>query len=118
MNTITARTIINGIHHWPDAPEHRAYLTHPHRHAFHIAATVHVDHADRDVEFHDLAELLHVTAARIGTTYHPESTLIDYGPRSCEVLAGSLATILEARGLLVHTITVSEDGENDSTVTR
>lgn len=113
MTLITARFTLAGLHHWPSAPPRRAYLANPHRHLFRIAVTAEVDHPDREVEFHDLAEQAAALFARMGDPYHPDSTLVDFGPRSCEVLARQLAVTLAAVDVPVVAVLVSEDGEND-----
>lgn len=114
--TITASAVVAGLHHWPSAPDRRAYLRHPHRHRFHATARVAVAHDDRDVEYHDLGEQVEVLLAGLGSRWHPESTLIDFGPQSCETLARALAALLADRGLRVVEVTVSEDGEHAATV--
>lgn len=113
--TITARFTLAGLHHWPNAPERRAYLRNPHRHLFHVTVHTPVMHDDRDIEFHDLAEQAVRHFRRLGDPYHPESTLVDFGPRSCEVLAEQLAKSLHAVYVPVSRVDVSEDGENDGT---
>lgn len=115
-STITARAMVAGIHHWPKAPSRRNYLQYPHRHQFHISATVVMAHDDRDVEFHDLAELLWATLKSQGEPYHGETELVNFGAQSCEVLAREVLEVLTSQGLAVMSVTVSEDNENDGTV--
>lgn len=113
--TITARATVAGLHHWPDAPDRRAYLRHPHRHLFGLAATVVVEHEDRAVEWHDLADLMTRCVATYGTPY-PETTLWDFGAQSCEALATHLAHDLTYHhGLTVLAVGVDEDGEHTAT---
>lgn len=113
MSLITARFTQAGLHHWPSAPPRRAYLASPHRHLFRVDVTARVGHGDRDVEFHDLAEQAAALFVRMGDPYHPESPLVDFGPRSCEVLAEQLARLLVARSIPAVQVVVSEDGESD-----
>lgn len=113
--SITARFTRPGLHHWPDAPPRRGYLAHDHRHLFHVEVRVAVAHSERAVEFHDLAEQAAAVFDTLGTRYHPDSTLVQFGPQSCETLARRLADGLGGSGLPVRSVTVSEDGENDST---
>jgi hypothetical protein len=54
--SITVRFTAPGFHQWPAAPQRRAYLRERHRHLFHVAVTIPVLHADREVEFHDLQD--------------------------------------------------------------
>ncbi|GAA2746206.1 hypothetical protein [Kitasatospora cinereorecta] len=100
--TVWAEVRLPGFHHWPAAPEHRAYLRARHRHLFHIRASVHVGHDDRDTEFHDLAD--HIRA-----WWGPGDR--ECGPASCEALARTLAEHLTAMGLRLDEVAVSEDGE-------
>ena len=100
---------VEGLHNWPAAPSHRAYLASPHRHLFHVSVRVAVKDDDREIEFHDLRE-------------QGRKTMVGYldggsfGGQSCEHLARRLATDLSnlhARPVTVH---VSEDGEFGATV--
>lgn len=93
-----------GFHYWPGAPEHRDYLGVRHRHEFHLTATVAVSHDDRDVEFHDLRDIM--TA-----WWEPER-----GGQSCEHIGRELWDHLRAEGLTVTAITVSEDGYDGATL--
>lgn len=116
--TITATVRVPGLHHWPTAPEQRAYLRSPHRHLFVARATVYVGHHNRDVEFHDLGDDL--GAALRGATgtlaYGEHSTsLLDFGPQSCEHLATHVAEVLADR-YSVAEVSVSEDDEFTATV--
>ncbi|WP_406205349.1 hypothetical protein OH807_30700 [Kitasatospora sp. NBC_01560] len=100
--TVWARVDLPGFHHWPAAPDHRAYLRARHRHLFHIRAAVHVAHDDRDVEFHDLADAIRVW-------WGPGDR--ECGAASCEALARTLAEHLTSLGLRLDEVAVSEDGE-------
>lgn len=96
-----------GFHQWPDAPVERAYLSFPHRHVFHVTATVKVMHDDREVEFHDLLAQL--------TALCDELKRDELG--SCEQIAGQLATALAERYPNRYLeVEVSEDGENGATL--
>lgn len=125
MLTVTARHTVVGFHQWPGAPDRRAYLRELHRHEFAVAATVLVDHAERDTEFHDLADVL---AFELRSLAEPARTYVDgtslggvqpltFGPRSVETIATVLADALAARGYTPLTVTVSEDGQHDGTWT-
>jgi hypothetical protein len=91
-----------GFHAWPDAPAERAYLRARHRHLFHVRAELDVAGADREVEFHDLLELVSWHCGRL-----PRSEL-----GSCEsiaeLLAGAIHRSYPGRRIAVD---VSEDGE-------
>lgn len=106
ISTIGVQTTVEGWHHWPDAPQHRAYLGQRHRHLFHVEANVDVLHDDREVEFHDLLDFVR---ANIGG---PE-----FGPMSCEMIASRLLKAIESRYPGRNAVvTVGEDGEVWATV--
>lgn len=109
--TITARAVVPGLHHWPDAPESRAYLARPHRHEFCFSACVRVGHNERDVEFHDLGDLIEGSARERGGVFHHDALLVDFGAASCETLAHHVYKRLAERGLSVVWVEVSEDGQ-------
>lgn len=110
--TTTSTAHIEALHHWPDAPPHRAYLAHPHRHVFGLAVTVQPTHSDRDIEFHDLADDLYHAAEQLSAPYHPATRLRDFGPASCEDLASDIADLLTGKGYDVLRVTVTEDTEH------
>lgn len=114
---ITATSEYEALHHWPDAPRHRGYLAHPHRHMFGLAATVTVDHHNRDVEFHDLADDLYRAADSLAVEYHPLSRVRDFGSQSCEGLATMIARALTSTGYDVVAVAVTEDTESTATWT-
>lgn len=107
----TATTRIEALHHWPDAPPHRAYLSHPHRHLFGLAVTVESGEY-RDVEFHDLQDDLYRSALALTNPYHPDARLGDFGAASCEQIASQIAARLTMTGYTVHTVRVDEDREH------
>ena len=95
-------------HHWPDAPAHRRYLASTHRHLFHVDAEVTVRHDDREVEFHDLQDVVAARCAALGT---------DLGAMSCEMVAAEvLAEVRRVYPGRSYKATVSEDGECGATV--
>lgn len=114
--TITVHGSVQGLHQWVDAPDRRAYLRDLHRHTFMFEVTANVGHHDRDIEFHDLAELSAHLLHGFGDEYHPESTLVTFGGESCEALAARLARELQREGVDVAEVGVGEDGENMSRV--
>ena len=95
-----------GWHRWPDAPEHRDYLSNRHRHLFGVRATIQVEHDDREIEYHDLLDVCKAELSAV-----PESG------QSCEHMARHLATALTNLfpGRPIE-VTVDEDGECGSTV--
>lgn len=89
------------FHRWPNAPRGREYLAMPHRHLFHVRCEVEVLHDDRDIEFHDLLDVV------IGAC--PEENI---GATSCEQAANWIASHVRqrwpGRSIICE---VSEDGE-------
>lgn len=81
---------------------------------FHIAVTVAVLHDDRDVEFHDLAEAVQLSACLLGVPV--EGGGLDFGSQSCERLAMRLLSMLRDSGFAVLEVCWSEDGEFDAVV--
>ena len=109
MSTVVGTKITApGFHRWPGARGVRAYLAERHRHLFHLEANVHVAHDERDVEFHDLQDL-------IRDWWGPRAR--ECGAASCEQLARELAAHLTSAGVRVRDITVAEDGESWATYT-
>lgn len=107
--TIWAEARLPGFHRWPGATGQRSYLADRHRHMFHIRATVAVAHDERDVEFHDLRQV-------IADWWGPGERECE--DSSCEALARDLAHHLTYRvKLQVRQVGVSEDGECGATVT-
>lgn len=102
---VWSKVALVGFHQWFDAPEHRDYLGVRHRHEFVITAGVRVGHGDRDVEFHDLRDM-------IEAWWTPER-----GAQSCEHIAQDLHMALTEAGLSATRITVSEDGYDGATLT-
>lgn len=82
---------IRALHSWNNAPNERAYLRHPHTHLFKITAWYEVDHADRDLELHDLSSELTGTIASIAmdmTEKEPyyDGDILTFGGMSCEMI--------------------------------
>lgn len=102
--TIWTNVHLIGWHRWPGATGHRDYLAARHRHEFHVRPEIVVSHDDREIEFHDLRDIV------IGW-WQPEQ-----GDNSCETIARDLWAYLESLGLTVASITVSEDGYEGATL--
>ena len=99
------------LHHWPGATGQRAYLGHPHMHNFRIKAIAHVNHEDREIEFHDLRDALRIQTNNL---LMMTAGVHDFGERSCETIAREL---LESMPELVM-VSVSEDGDVTALVER
>lgn len=106
--TVWTSLALPGFHRWPEAAgTHRGYLAERHRHLFHIRVHVGVRHDDRDVEFHDLQDLVRLwwgDGAR------------EWDTTSCEGIARQLWTYLEECRLAPTVVGVSEDGESGATL--
>lgn len=103
--TVWSTVVLEGWHRWPTAPDHRSYLRDRHRHLFNITAHVAVSHDDRDVEFHDLRDLITVWWET------------ERGAQSCEAIAQELHDHLTDNAKLTVTeVTVSEDGYDGATL--
>jgi hypothetical protein len=99
-----------GFHRWPDAPSEVKYLRDNHRHEFHVKVTVQVGHNDRDVEFITLRE-------RVDELFSGGSSIHQFGAKSCEMIAEDIISFVEADGTYkIHSVEVSEDGENGAIV--
>lgn len=107
---IWVTTQFEAIHSWPNAPEKVAYLSHPHRHLFHVRVELEVQHDDREVEF-----ILFKSAITEFCQSHFAGTPHHF---SCEQMAKLLgfyvANLMTPNRKIV--VSVSEDGENGATV--
>ena len=93
-----------GFHCWQDAPIETAYLRDLHRHKFNVYVSVHVNHNDRDVEFHHL--LGDVNSAIMKYRNSCNNVL-----GSCEMIIEGIWGYLEGKGRY-YEIRVDQDGEN------
>lgn len=104
---IFVRFTFEGFHSWKDASEHRKYLSYRHRHNFHVELRCHVEHDDREIEFHDLIDE--------GKSYFVNGEMNNM---SCEMMARKLAEDLSTKYKRSFTASVSEDGECGATITK
>ncbi len=89
--TAVVRFTFEGWHGWPDAPAHRNYLKHSHRHLFHVEVELDQLAGDREVEFHDLLDQARIPVqSPLGASKH-------FGRSSCEDLATVIATYVRRR---------------------
>jgi hypothetical protein len=101
MTSVVVTFTAEGLHRWPRAPAHRAYLAAHHRHLFHVRVEVAVGHSDREIECHDLRDFC-LGAFGGG----------DLGSQSCEMMAEDLAQKITPRfGERRVMVEVMEDGE-------
>lgn len=102
----TVTLTFEGTHHYPDADESVSFLSHPHRHTFHVTVQIEQFHNDRDIEYIQFKRWL-VDVAPSG----------DLGRSSCEDVAEELyATITDRYPDRRLRIKVTEDGENGALV--
>lgn len=113
MRTIWCTAHFDAYHRWPearDANAKRGYLADLHRHRFGVKAAVTVRHDDREVEFHDLADMV--------TGWCMLRNGLDLGRRSCEDLATELAEHLAAAWPgRRYRVTIDEDRVVGATLT-
>jgi len=82
---VEVRVPFRAYHQWKQAPEKRKYLSHPHPHNFEVRVEIEVFHEDREVEFHDLQDLIYSLVKDFKTI------------NSCEHLATHLLTRLQIK---------------------
>lgn len=117
FSSIGVTTSFIGVHCWPDAPPHRAYLATPHRHKFGVRVEVEVSEHDREIEFHDLLD--HVYDALPPASVRLMDARNAYLNMSCEHHADRIIS-----DLAIHypdrtiSVSVDEDGECFATLTR
>lgn len=100
-----------GFHRWPDASEHRFYLADCHRHLFKFEIKISVEHAEREIEFHDL---LHFSKGFVDAISVDEKAGVpDFGTKSCETIGEEMVCSLMSMYGSHRSISVSvfEDGE-------
>lgn len=104
-----------GLHQYVGAPEPVAYLKHPHRHVFHVRATIEVFHNDRELEFIMVKNDLQQAVKNM----YPDNVV-----GSCEMIAHDIAAYIKkkhgtqsvSREDRYVEVEVSEDGENGAVV--
>ena len=57
---IIVTTEFSALHRWPDAEGSVAFLSHPHRHKFHVEVRIEVEHDDRELEFFTIQQELDI----------------------------------------------------------
>lgn len=108
--SIRVTTSFIGVHCWPNAPSHRAYLAVPHRHKFGVSVEVSVTGHDREIEFHDLLDEVNLALPTSSVRRIDASN--EFLNMSCEHHAQRMLDLLAARypdRELV--VIVDEDGE-------
>lgn len=99
---VFATTSFVGYHRWPGAPPHRDYLRVRHRHRFGVRVEVDAHGDDRELEFHDLLDVMTDAVLRVEVN--------DVG--SCEQVAGAIGLVVAGRWPKRRVeVVVDEDGE-------
>ena len=113
---VIATLVVEGFHHWPDAPRVVRYLAKKHRHLFKLRAEWLVQHGDRAVEFHIARLWLRKAVAHVaGDESFVEP--LNFGSMSCEMIAQYVNDELVALKLpACSAIEVWEDEENGGRV--
>jgi hypothetical protein len=103
-------TQFEGFHKWPDAPSNVAFLRTLHRHIFHVKITVNtILDNNRNVEFIGLKRNVDFIIVALKKDWLPTI--------SCEMMAEDILEDIEKSSTLkVHSVEVSEDGENGAIV--
>lgn len=101
---VFAKTQVEGIHYFKNAPTGVEFLRERHRHMFHVKAYWHVSHVNRDKEFILLKRKLTDFVKDLFHNEHPATM-------SCEFIACSVIDHLHA-----DKVEVNEDGENGAVV--
>src|SRR5688572_5193132 len=93
---------VPGFHFYPSADGEVSYLANRHRHLFFLVVAWQVNHLDRDVEFHTAQDWIRKA--------FPEP--VDFGAKSCEMIAKMLAEqLVEAGHRVPAWVEVWEDQE-------
>ena len=111
---VVVRHRFDALHHWPNAPVHRAYLGQDHRHLFHVEMRIQVFDDDRALEFHDILKKLQREWCVPGTR---ADGMNDIGAMSCEMVAKSILSAARREyDKRAMKVSVFEDGENGAIV--
>lgn len=110
---------VQGFHCWPAAPAEVDFLRASHRHIFHWRVEVLAKHDDRQLEFFILKAavarcFVELGVVRTDAAMHVQG--LDFGSKSCEMLAKGVGEMLVKAGLPVHEVVVGEDDENEAVV--
>lgn len=108
---IFVTTEVEALHNWEGAMGEREYLKYPHLHKFIITSWAKVNHADRDIEFHDLKRAVDDA---VFAMLDIGGTINSFGGASCEDIGNRILACVPD----IYEVTVSEDGRYGATVTR
>jgi hypothetical protein len=112
--TVMVKLSVDGMHNFPAAAElfpEVAFLADRHRHMFHFKVAKKVYHDDRDIEF--IMFKRDVLAYLFDQYSDSQSRTLEFGAKSCEMLAKEILTRFDAEW-----VEVWEDEENGARVDR
>lgn len=112
--SVMAGFSVTALHNWPGATGKRSYLAWPHMHDFSISVRADVSHDDRDIEFHDLRDMLKVVVHGILRESDDDTHPASFGAQSCETIGRRILDQMP----LVDEVHVDEDGFCGATVRR
>ncbi len=112
ISYVTAKIEIRATHYWTGAPKPREYLASRHAHVFKIKVKARVNHQDREIEFHDLRDVLDTVVTSL-LKYRIDGPPT-FGERSCEQIGSEILNALPMATIVI----VSEDGQFDAEVHR
>lgn len=95
---------VDAFHCWPEPCQGREYLGFPHLHQFDIRIWLPVSHSDRQIEFHDLKELLEKVVRENVSKPHKHEAL-EFGSMSCEQIGLEVLKVMKK----VSSVRVAED---------
>ena len=112
MTQILTLNEVDGIHSWPDCPSNapHPYLRNPHRHRFVVECQFDVCGENREREIFGVQDEVD---AFVANSYPHADALVDFGARSCEMIAREIAEALRA-----SVCTVREDGRGGARYVR
>lgn len=114
IKSIVIKTQFEGIHCWPEAPDHTKYLRTNHRHIFNVKLEMGVYDNDRQIEFFDA---LHKLNSYIKETFPRKDDVHTLGRMSCEDIAENiLEWSFKEFGNRYAYVMVDEDGENGAVI--
>lgn len=120
--TIIIVFVLEGFHHFPDAPEEVSFLRSRHRHLFHFKLHFDVSHDNRQLEFFIVRKQAIEAITRVWGGEHgrvSNATPLEFGDMSCEMIARAILNdVFIANATDPFKVEVWEDGENGAIVER
>ncbi len=114
MIALNVRTTMFASHCWPDAPGPRAYLRSVHMHNFSVTGRFLVSEDDRELEFHDLRDILVTAINKLVNQRTLPGGLPSFGTMSCEQIGKDLLKRIQ----IMASVFVGEDELHGAEVSR